>query len=71
VQVAPVEIRGIARPAAYVHYHGEARATVVEDHRAPPPEVRDHREGHDDNRDARHEEKRDDKHDKHDGKKHD
>jgi hypothetical protein len=26
VQVAPVEIRTIARPSAYVHFHGAARA---------------------------------------------
>jgi hypothetical protein len=63
VQVAPVEIRAITRPAAYVHYHGEARPTVVQDHRAAPPEVR----GHDDNRDDR----KDDKHDKHGDNKHD
>ena len=28
VEVAPVAIRSIERPSAYIHYHGEARATV-------------------------------------------
>ena len=32
VQVAPVEIRTIARPSAYVHFHGGARADVRDDH---------------------------------------
>ena len=41
VEVAPVAIRSIERPAAYVHYHGEARVTTP----ARAPEVRDHREG--------------------------
>jgi hypothetical protein len=59
VDVAPVEIRAIARPAAYVHYHGAVRATVVE------PQ-------HEDKRDAKHDGMRDDEHRKHDNddKKH-
>jgi len=30
VEVAPIEIRSIQRPSAYIHYHGEAHARVVE-----------------------------------------
>src|SRR3954468_12931379 len=33
VEAAPVEIRAIERPAAYIHYHGEARARVSGDRR--------------------------------------
>jgi hypothetical protein len=46
VEAAPVEIRAIERPAAYIHYHGEARARVSGDRRlnapapAPPPRRR-------------------------------
>ena len=54
VEVAPVAIRSIERPAAYVHYHGEARATAVQ----RGPEVRDHRE---ERHDERNEEKREHK----------
>jgi hypothetical protein len=45
VQVAPPAIRTISRPAAYVHYHGQARASVAGERHVvvPPPEVRDHR----------------------------
>jgi hypothetical protein len=46
VEVAPVEIRTIERPSAYVHYHGAARAQISGERRGPPPVavVRDHRE---------------------------
>jgi hypothetical protein len=37
VEVAPVEIRTIERPSAYVHYHGEARAHVSGERRGPVP----------------------------------
>ena len=60
VEVAPVAIRSIERPAAYVHYHGEARATAVQ----RGPEVRDHRE---ERREEHAEDKREHK-DKHDHK---
>jgi hypothetical protein len=46
VEVVPVTIRSIERPSAYVHYHGEVRASEHVEHReAQPqrPEVRDHR----------------------------
>jgi hypothetical protein len=48
VEVAPVEIRAIDRPSAYVRYHGTARARVV----APAPR---HDNKHDD--DKRHDDK--------------
>jgi hypothetical protein len=31
VQVAPVEIRAITRPATYIRYHGTARASVIDE----------------------------------------
>jgi hypothetical protein len=49
VEVAPVAIRTIERPSAYIHYHGEARAQVSGASRGPAPAavVRDHREERD------------------------
>ncbi len=66
VEVAPVEIRAIERPSAYVHYHGEARAHVSGERRGPAPPVvaRDHREERDRREIAAPAPRRDDKHDK-------
>jgi hypothetical protein len=75
VEVAPVEIRAIERPAAYVHYHGEARAHVSNDRRPPPPQPVERERRHDDDKrhddDRRHDDdkRHDDKH--HDDKHHD
>ncbi|HEX7838009.1 MAG TPA: hypothetical protein VF469_11130 [Kofleriaceae bacterium] len=77
VEVAPVQIRTIERPSAYVHYHGEARARVSGDRQAhaPAAEVRDHREAvapaphrddKDDRRDKDDKHDKDDRHDRHD-----
>jgi len=69
VEVAPVAIRTIERPSAYVHYHGEARAQVSGASRGPVPApvVRDHREERDHREIAAPAPRRDDKHeqDKH------
>jgi hypothetical protein len=67
VEVAPVEIRAIERPSAYVHYHGEARARVSGERRGPVPAAapRDHREERDRREIAAPAPRRDDKHDKH------
>jgi hypothetical protein len=74
VEVAPVEIRTIERPSAYVHYHGEARARVSSERRGsvPPAGVRDHRQVvvPAPRRDDRHDNDRHDN-DKHDNDKHD
>jgi hypothetical protein len=82
VEVAPVEIRTIERPSAYVHYHGEASARASHERQAPVPAavVRDHREERDRRefvapapaarRDDRHDQDKHDK-DKHDKDKHD
>jgi hypothetical protein len=43
VDVAPVEIRTIERPSAYVHYRGPTRAHVSHERPTPAPVVRDHR----------------------------
>jgi hypothetical protein len=59
VEVAPVAIRSIERPAAYVHYHGEARASAP----ARGPEVRDHRD------DERKEERKDERKEEHNERK--
>jgi hypothetical protein len=66
VEVAPVEIRAIERPSAYVHYHGEARARVSGERRGPvpPPVARDHREERDRREVVAPAPRRDDKHDK-------
>ena len=82
VDVAPVAIRNIERPSAYAHYHGEARASVSGERRAPPAprvDVRDHREvvappqhrddRHDDDRRGADDKRHDDK--RHDDKRHD
>jgi hypothetical protein len=37
VEDAPVEIRTIDRPSVYIHYHGEARASVSGEHQAHVP----------------------------------
>jgi hypothetical protein len=80
VEVAPVEIRTIERPSAYIHYHGEARARVSGDRQAHAPmvEVRDHREvvapaprrddkhDKDDRHDKDDKDDKDDRHDRHD-----
>ncbi|HEX3759146.1 MAG TPA: hypothetical protein VHW23_10585 [Kofleriaceae bacterium] len=64
VGVAPVEIRTIERPSAYVHYHGEARAQVSGASRGPAPAVvRDHREERDHREVAAPAPRRDDRHD--------
>jgi hypothetical protein len=66
VEVAPVEIRTIDRPSAYIHYHGEARAQVSRERQAPPPAavVRDHREVRDRREVVTPVPRRDDRHDK-------
>ena len=48
VEVAPVRIRAIVQPSAYVRYHGEARATVGSDHRN---DKHDDKDKHGDKRD--------------------
>lgn len=53
IEVAPVAIRRIERPTAYIHYRAEAHARsdhgpVIRDHRDPaPPAVHDQRDEHD------------------------
>src|ERR1043165_4837379 len=49
VEVAPVRIRAIAQPSAYIRYHGEARATVGGDHRDDKHDDKDKHDRHDDN----------------------
>jgi hypothetical protein len=75
VEVAPVEIRTIERPSAYVHYHGEARAHVSSERRDPVPAavVRDHRAARDHREIVAPAPRRDDKHDRdgHDKDRHD
>jgi hypothetical protein len=75
VEVAPVEIRTIERPSAYVHYHGKARAHVSGERRGPVPAavVRDHREERDRRESVAPAPRRDDRHDndRHDNDRHD
>ena len=66
---APSAILSIERPTAYVHYHGSAQ---VNEHRAPAPMVRDHREErHDaqDRRDDRRDQQKDQAEKRHDEEK--
>jgi hypothetical protein len=73
VEVAPVEIRAIARPSMYVHYHGQARANVSNDRRevaAPPPRRDDRHDDQHDRHDDKHD-RHDDRHDRHDDNHHD
>jgi hypothetical protein len=68
VQVAPPAIRTIDRPTAYVHYHGQARASTAGERHVvvPAQEVRDHRDDKDRHDDKNRHDK--DKHDRHDDK---
>jgi hypothetical protein len=52
VELAPVEIRAIAQPAAYIHYHGHARANVSGDRKRDEDNKRDEHDRHD--KDDRH-----------------
>jgi hypothetical protein len=58
VEVAPVEIRTIERPSAYVHFHGEARAHVSGDRQAPASR-RDDKDSRHDSRDDKHHDRKD------------